>query len=228
MPRGTIVVVGSANMDMYILLDRLPAGGETLLGREFQMQPGGKGANQAVAAARAGSEVFLVANLGDDLFGRNLTDSLQRERVAIDFVSLDRAARTGVAMILVDAKGENLIAVAPGANSRLTPAHVAKAHSRTREADFLLLQMEIPAETVEAAIDLAYKDRVPVVLNAAPAPRHPLSAEIAARLDTIVVNEYEAGILTGLEVKGQSDAERAARVFQKMGVKYMQMHVLNY
>jgi ribokinase len=219
MPRGTIVVVGSSNMDMYILLDRLPAAGETLLGGDFQMQPGGKGANQAVAAARAGSAVYLVANIGNDLFGRTMTDTFQKERVAVDFISPDRANPTGVALIMVDSKGENLIAVAPGANSHLTPAQVRKARPRIREADFVLLQMEIPAETVAETIHLAYDDRIPIMLNAAPAPRAPLPAELLSKIDTLVVNEYEAGILTGKKVENDTDAERAANAFRKMGVK---------
>jgi len=219
MPRGAIVVVGSANMDMYILLDRLPGKGETLLGGNFQMQPGGKGANQAVAAARAGSAVFLVANLGDDLFGRDMMANLRNQCVATDFVSLDRGSPTGVAMIMVDSEGENLIAVAQGANSRLSPDQVRKARARIGESDFVLLQMEIPLETIECAIDLARDVRVPVVLNAAPAPRAPLSPALVAKVDTLIVNEYEAAVLSGIRVDNDTDAENAARALQKMGAK---------
>jgi len=219
MARGTIVVVGSSNTDMYILLDRLPGAGETLLGGEFQMKPGGKGGNQAVAAARAGSEVYLVANLGDDLFGRDMVNVLNKERVAIDFVSLDRHAPTGVAMIMVDSRGENLIAVAPGANSKLSGEQVRKARPRIREADFLLLQMEIPDETITYAINLGYEERTSVVLNAAPAPRTALTTDLVSKLDTVIVNEYEAAVLTGVKVETEAAAEQAARALRGMGAK---------
>jgi len=206
-------------MDMYILLDRLPGKGETVLGNEFQMKPGGKGANQAVAAARAGSQVYLVANLGDDLFGRNMVNTFEKERVAIDFVSQDRAHPTGVAMIMVDGAGENLIAVAPGANSYLAPDQVKKSRPRAREADFVLLQLEIPPETVEFTIRMAYDDRTPVMLNAAPAPREAVSRDLVAKVDTLIVNEYEAAVLTGIGVETDADAERAAKALQSMGAR---------
>lgn len=219
MPRGTIVVVGSVNTDMYILLDRLPGPGETLLGGRFQMQPGGKGANQAVAAARAGSEVFLVANLGDDLFGRDMITNLQRERVAIDFVSLDRAAPSGVAMIMVDSAGENVIAVAPGANARLSIDQVKKARTRVEGASYVLIQLEVPFDTVGCAVDMARAQDVPVILNAAPAPTSPLPDALVAKVDTLVVNEHEAAVLSGIRIAGDADAESAARAIQGKGVR---------
>jgi ribokinase len=204
---------------MYILLDRLPGPGETLLGGRFQMQPGGKGANQAVAAARAGSEVYLVANLGDDLFGRDMVTNLQKERVSIDFVSLDRAAPTGVAMIMVDSRGENVIAVAPGANSGLSTQQVKKARPRIQGASSVLLQMEVPFEAVACAVDIAHGEDVPVILNAAPAPGAPLPASLLAKVDTLVVNEHEAAVLAGVKVSDDADAEKAARGLQKMGAR---------
>ena len=219
MARANIVVAGSANTDMFILMDALPSAGETHIGGEFQTKPGGKGANQAVAAARAGSAVCLIANLGDDLFGRNTVETLVKERVSIDFVSLDRHAPTGVAMIMVDSAGQNMIAVAPGANSMLTPKHIEKAQPRIKDADFLLLQMEIPLDTVSYAIELAHDERTPVVLNAAPAPRSALPSDLIAKVDTLIVNEFEAAVLSGTRVDSPADGERAAQTLRNMGAK---------
>lgn len=217
MPRGTIIVVGSCNADMYIIAEHLPRPGETVLGSDFQTLPGGKGANQAVAAARAGSAVFFVANLGDDLFGRNMISNLSRERVSTDYVTLDRHNPTGVAMIVVDSSGENMITVAPGANGVLSTTQVEKARLRVRAADFVLIQMEIPRETVAGVIGMAYKENTPVMLNPSPVPARPLPPELVSMVDVMVVNEPEAAALTGVEVSDDVQAEKAARVLQEMG-----------
>jgi ribokinase len=219
MARGRIVVVGSCNIDMYILTDNIPKPGETVLGREFQMNPGGKGANQAVAAARAGSEIFLVANVGDDVFGNQMVSNLAKERVSTDYLTLDRASSTGVAMIMVDSAGQNIIAVAPGANMALSRRHVDRAEDTIKNADYVLVQMEIPQETIEYAITLAKEVRTPVVLNAAPARAKVLSAETIAMVETLVVNESEARALTDIEVADDAGAEAAARKLQSMGAK---------
>ncbi len=219
MARGRIVVIGSSNIDMYIMTERIPEPGETVLGHDFQMSPGGKGANQAVAAARAGSQVFLVANVGTDVFGEQMIANLARERVSIDYIWQDRHNRTGVAMIMVDAAGQNVIAVAPGANMTLSPRQIERAADTVKEADCLLLQMEIPHETVEHAISMARDLRTPVVLNAAPARSQALSPETLARVDTLVVNESEATALTGVHVEDDAGAEQAARALQKAGIK---------
>ena len=219
MARGRIVVVGSCNMDMYILTDSIPKPGETVLGREFQMNPGGKGANQAVAAARAGSEVYLVANVGDDVFGNQMVANLAKERVSGDYVTLDRANSTGVAMIMVDNAGQNIIAVAAGANMALGERHIDRAESAIEDAGYVLLQMEIPKETIEHVIRLAKDVRTPVVLNAAPARSKALSSEMIGMVETLVVNESEARMLTDIDVKDDAGAEAAARKLQSMGAK---------
>jgi ribokinase len=219
MPRGKIIVVGSSNVDMYIQTEKLPTPGETVLGGGFQMSPGGKGANQAVAAARAGSQVFFVSNVGDDQFGRNTVNNLIKERVAPDYVSLDRHNPTGIAMIIVEKGGQNMIAVAAGANLALSTTQVEKARHELRDANFMLLQMEIPVETVRYAIDMAYRENIPVMLNAAPARAEGLSRETIAKVDTLVVNEFEAALHSGAAVANDVDAERAARALQAMGAK---------
>lgn len=219
MPRGNVVVVGSCNVDMYIIAERLPSAGETVVGRDFQTKPGGKGANQAVAACRAGSVVHFVANLGDDLFGREMIANLRKERVSVDYVALDRKHPNGVAMIMVDSAGENLIAVAPGANGVLSPDHVEKARPQIRNAHFVLLQMEIPRETVEHAINIAYRETTPVILNAAPAPSEPLKRELLSKVDVLVVNQSEASQLAGLPVPDADAAEKAARALQETGAE---------
>ncbi len=217
MPRGNIVVVGSSNMDMIILTDHLPSPGETVLGDSFQTSPGGKGANQAVAAARAGSAVQFVANLGNDVFGHEMIANFRRERVGTDHVILDRKNPSGVAMIMVDSAGENIIAVAPGANGLLTPDHVDKARETIRLADFCLLQMEIPRDTICHAINTAWRENTAVALNAAPVPSEPLPEDVFRKIDVLIVNENEAKALSGVEVSDDASAEKAARVLQEMG-----------
>ncbi|MHC4712522.1 MAG: ribokinase [Planctomycetota bacterium] len=217
MPRGKIVVVGSSNMDMIILTEHLPARGETVLGNRFQTSPGGKGANQAVAAARGGSAVQFVANLGNDVFGHEMIANFRRERVGTDHVTLDRKNPSGVAMIMVDAAGENVIAVAPGANALLTPDHIDKARESIRLADFCLLQMEIPRETICHAIETAWRENTAVALNAAPVPAEPLPEDVFRKIEILIVNENEAGALSGVEVSDGGSAEKAARVLQEMG-----------
>jgi ribokinase len=219
MPRGKIVVIGSANVDLYIQTERLPGPGETVLGGGFQMSPGGKGANQAVAAARAGSQVFFVGNVGDDAFGRNTIENLAKERVAIDYVSLDRHAPTGIAMIIIEKGGQNMIAVAAGANMTLSTAQVEKARQDIRDAGFVLLQLEIPLPVVEYAINVAWREGVPVMLNAAPAREGALTREILSKLDTLIVNEFEAQLYSGVKVDNDVDADKAARALQAMGAK---------
>jgi ribokinase len=191
-----IVVVGSINMDLVTVAPRFPAPGETLLGERFLTVPGGKGANQAVAAARLGAEVALVGALGDDAFGTQLHDGLRDEGVdTAHVIRLDHCA-SGTASIAV-AEGENQIVVVPAANARVTPAQVEAARAAIARADVVLVQMEIPLETVEATLRLGRREDVPVILNPAPAQRLPVEWLQLARYAT--PNQLELATLLGAD-----------------------------
>jgi ribokinase len=211
-----VVVVGSSNTDMIIKLDRLPQPGETLLGGEFSTAAGGKGANQAVAAARAGGAVSFIARVGDDMFGRLAVEGFASDGIDVRHVLPDPGAPSGVALIFVDRHGENSIAVASGANARLSPADVRTAGDVIRSADILVTQLETPLETVHSAVELAASHGVPVLLNPAPAQR--LDAEILQHVSVLTPNETEAALLTGIEVSSESGAEAAARELAAAGV----------
>lgn len=192
-----VVVIGSINMDLVTLAARFAEPGETLLGERFLTIPGGKGANQAVAAARLGAEVALVGALGNDAFGRQLRDGLEREGVALDHVHQVDDAGSGTASITV-AGGENSIIVVPGANARVTPAQVEQASAMFGRADAVLVQMEIPLETVEATLRLGQRLGVPVILNPAPAQQLPVDWLKLARY--VTPNQHELATLLGAGV----------------------------
>ena len=211
-----IVVVGSANTDMIVQVQRLPGPGETVLGGRFSTAAGGKGANQAVAAARAGGRVSFVARLGADRLGDEALAGYRRDGLELQHVRRDRRQPSGVALIVVDRKGENSIAVAPGANAELSPADIQRAAPTIRQADLLLMQLETPLKTIEAAADIAVAHGVPVILN--PAPACALPARLLRRLTLITPNEHEAEHLTGIQVNRPAAARRAARALQQRGV----------
>jgi ribokinase len=194
MPR--IVVVGSINMDLVTVAQRFPAPGETLLGEHFLSVDGGKGGNQAVAAARLGAEVHMVGAVGDDGFAQPLCDALTHEGIHIEHVNRIEGCNSGTASIVV-AQGENQIIVVPGANARLTPAHVRNAQNVVARADCVLVQMEIPLETVAATLRMAHELNVPVILNPAPAQRLPDDWLKLARY--ITPNQHELATLLGAE-----------------------------
>jgi ribokinase len=210
-----IIVVGSANTDFVVRVPQLPAQGETVLGGDFKIAKGGKGANQAVAAARLGGEVTLVARLGDDHLGRDALSAYQHEGIDTRFLVLDRDAPSGVALIMVNPKGENLIAVAPGANDRLSPKDVLAAEKAFMGAGYLLVQLEIPLETVQAAAELAHRYTVRVILN--PAPARPLPIEILRWVDILTPNETEAAILAG-EAPSTKNQDHLSYLFARIGV----------
>src|SRR4030042_5882286 len=164
-----IVIIGSSNTDMVIRTPRIPRPGETVLGGEFFMASGGKGANQAVAAARAGGDVHFIARVGDDVFGRQSLDGFVGDGIHTECIFRDKHAPSGVALIVVGPDGENCIAVASGANARLAVADVRKAKGTIRSADIVLMQLESPLETVREAAEIAASAGVPVILNPAPA-----------------------------------------------------------
>ena len=219
--RRKIVVLGSTNTDMVIAGARIPVPGETVSGGKFLMNPGGKGANQAVAVARLSARrgvCTFVAKVGDDLFGRETAARLKREGIAARLV-VDPAEPSGTALIMVDAKGQNVISVALGANGTLVPADIAPFAADVAQAAVLLLPLETPVETVLAAAKAARAGGATVILN--PAPARKLPRALYAQLDWITPNETEAEILTGVRVTDVASARRARDWFQARGVGHV-------
>ena len=212
-----IVVLGSTNTDMVVKAARIPAPGETILGGRFLMNPGGKGANQAVAAARLGGDIVFIAKVGEDLFGREAKALFSKEGICTDYVFADPSEPSGVALIMVDGKGENCISVASGANATLTPDDLNSARGEIERAGLLLMQLETPVETVLCAAQWASAKGVPVVLN--PAPACELPAALLSCLSMITPNEGEAELLTGVKVTDEASAAAAAIVLCAHGVK---------
>ena len=212
-----IVVVGSSNTDMIIKMDKIPIPGETVLGGEFSIVAGGKGANQAVAAARAGGQVAFVACVGQDMFGQQAIDGFVADNINVDTIFKDEKAASGVALIFVDKKGENSIAVASGANYELMPEHIYEAENIIKSAQILVLQLEIPIETVTAAAKLASENGVKVILN--PAPAQPLMDELLLNISILTPNESETKLLTGIHVDDESSAEKAAGILLEKGLE---------
>jgi ribokinase len=211
-----IIVVGSINMDLVVRAPHIPIPGETVLGSDFGTFPGGKGANQAVAAARQGASVAFIGRVGDDAFGSQLVAGLQAEGVDVQEISVDKNAATGVALITLDEAGQNSIVVASGANYSLEPEKIRVAENAFQDADMLLLQLESPLETVIAAAEVARRHSVRVVLN--PAPAQPLPDEFLSMVDVLIPNESETALLTGLPVETLAQAETAAREILGQGV----------
>ena len=189
MTKPKIVVVGSSNTDMVIRARSLPRPGETLLGGEFLLAAGGKGANQAVAAARSGGDVTLVACVGDDDLGRSALAGFRRDRIRVEHVRVAKNVASGVALIMVDAKGENLISVAPGANALLSPADVERAEAAIAGADCLLAQLEVPLDAVKRALQIAKQHGVMTILN--PAPARLLPRSLLKLVDVLTPNRTE-------------------------------------
>jgi len=192
---GHIVVVGSLNMDLVVRAPRHPQPGETIMGGDFRTFPGGKGANQAVAAARLGAAVQMIGRVGADAFGDALLQTLAQDGVAARHVRRDQEAPTGVALITLNAAGQNAIVVAPGANARVTPEDVVAAEAAFAGAAVLLLQLECPLPAVAQAIELAKQHGAQVVLN--PAPAQPLDVALLAKVDYLLPNQNELALLTG-------------------------------
>ena len=212
-----VVVVGSSNMDLVVQSSRIPAVGETILGGDFLMVPGGKGANQAVAAAKLGARVCFVAKLGDDMFGRRSLENFKNAGVDTTYVTLSAEAPSGVALIMVDANGNNVIVVAPGANAKLSGDDVRQAQSDIASSGAVVAQLEVPLETVQAAAQLAREAGVPFVLD--PAPARPLPPELLKMVDVLTPNETEAQILTGIDVTDEGSARAAAEELLSTGVR---------
>jgi ribokinase len=211
-----VTVLGSCNTDMVVRLPHLPVPGETVLGGTFAMVQGGKGANQAVAAARAGGTVAFIGRVGDDAFGVQARAALGNEEIDMQFLATDPGFPSGVALIVVDARGENSIAVAPGANGNVTPEDVRRAQAVIASSDILVAQLEVPLESIRAAILIAASAGVPIVLN--PAPALPLDDGLLRNVGIITPNEHEAALLTGAAVGDDAGVMHAAEAIRRRGV----------
>ena len=209
--------MGSCNTDMVINMERLPLPGETLLGGKFFMNAGGKGANQAVAAARLGGKVNFVAKVGNDPFGMRSIDQYKAEGIGTKHVVVDKEHPSGVALILVDAHGENSIAVASGANAHLLPEDIDQAKGTIEDCDILLMQLETPMETIEHAAQMAKRAGGKVILN--PAPAHSLPESLLANLYMLIANETEAEYISGTRITDMDSVARAADIICHRGVE---------
>jgi len=214
---GQIAVVGSINMDLVIRTPRLPMPGETITGHDFHVIPGGKGANQSVAAAKQGANVTLIGRIGDDDFGQRQQQCLRQENIDLSFLTVDPHQATGVAIITLDGAGQNSIVISPEANGEVTVQQIEAAQEAITRADMLLCQLETPVEAVTRAIELAHENGVPVILN--PAPARQLGRSLLEKVTYLIPNETEASLLTGIDVKDIESAKKAAAQLQKLSVE---------
>lgn len=212
-----ILVVGSTNTDMVIKTSHLPRPGETVLGGTFFMNPGGKGANQAVAIARLGASVTFICKTGSDIFGHQSHQMFEEEGIDTSYIFSDSKTPSGVALITVDAHAENCIVVASGANANLMPADVSKALEAIEHSDIVLMQLEIPISTVEYIAEVAWQQNKKVILN--PAPAAALSADLLKHLYLISPNETEAEMLTGVKITDMDSVREAAQCICEKGVE---------
>ncbi len=214
---GQIAVVGSINMDLVVRTPRMPQPGETVKGHDFHVIPGGKGANQAVAAARLGADVNMIGSIGNDDFGRRQQECLGQDGIDLSFLTVDMARATGIAMITLDQAGQNSIIISPEANGAVSADQVDSAKEGITRADMLLCQLEVPTEAVTKAIEIAHENGVPVVLN--PAPASPLEPSLLEKVTYFIPNETEAEFFTGIKVHDLESAKEAATKLQQSGIK---------
>ncbi|MEK4154258.1 ribokinase [Paenibacillus sp. FSL R10-2779] len=217
MSKLDIVVIGSLNMDMVVRTNRSPDAGETLIGQDFALSPGGKGANQAVAAARLGAEVSMIGRVGKDTFGSEMLEIIRNEGIHIEHISVSEHQATGVASIVIEEDGENRIIVVPGANIELTVEDIQALEAVISQAKIIVLQLEMDLAMSEQAIAIAHRKGIPVILN--PAPARVLKDEMLAQVSYLTPNETEAGILSGMTVDSAETAEQAARILLQKGVQ---------
>ena len=215
--RPNIVVVGSLHMDLTIKTKTLPSLGETVLGDEFKMSPGGKGANQAVAAAKLGGNVTLIGRVGSEAFGTDLMRNAGQYRINTKFIVQDKETQTGLALIMVDQNGNNIIAVAPGADLRCSKEDIDRADSVIKSADIFLVQLETPFQVVQHAIQKAFQFRVKVILNPSPARRLPES--LLKKVYVLTPNESEAEKLSGISITDLTSAKKAITEILKKGTE---------
>jgi ribokinase len=215
--RPKITVIGSSNTDLVATVLKLPSPGETVMGNDFIIAPGGKGANQAVAIARIGGDVTFIAKIGTDDNGNQSLKNFKKDGINTEFVFQTDEVPSGVALIFVDKNGENMLVPVPGANGKLCPDDIDKARKAIENANIIVLQLEVPLETVEHAINVAYKANVSIVLN--PAPGRKLEPSIIKMVSYITPNETEAEILTDIKVIDDSSAQEAGKRLLEFGAK---------
>ena len=215
---GKILVIGSTNMDIIAMVDHLPVPGETIGNGKLARAHGGKGANQAVAAARAGGEVTFITCIGEDDDGKKMLDGFRVDGINTDQVSLIPEVSTGTALIFVDRNGENCIAVAPGANNYLSKSIIDQAEELIKDTDLILLQLEIPYETIQHICKLAARDQKRIILN--PAPARELDQDVLGSLEYLVLNETEAEIIAGQKVR-DDNMEEVCRAIKDMGPEHI-------
>ena len=216
MKTGKLAVLGSINADHILNLTTFPRPGETVIGRQYQVAFGGKGANQAVAAGRSGADIAFIACVGEDDIGQRIRQQLAEDRIDVTPVRAVAGESTGVALIFVNGEGENSIGIHAGANASLTPARVKEHQQTIADASALLMQLESPLDSVLAAAKIAQQHQTKVILN--PAPATILPDELLSLIDMITPNETEAEILTGVRVESDEDAARAAAVLHDKGI----------
>ncbi|MGA2111629.1 MAG: ribokinase [Anaerolineales bacterium] len=217
MAEAKVIVIGSCNMDIYSWAEHLPEPGETVIGQRYWMSMGGKGANQAVGARLLGAEVTMVGRVGDDLFGKQMLETLRSHGVNCDHLRVDSGAGSGVALVVVDKRGENIIVVVSGVNMRIDRSDVEAAASELRAADVLLMQLEIPLDAIERAIDIAREARAMCILN--PAPARPLPDRILRKVHLLTPNQNEAKVLTGIRADTLEGAKSAGEALLSKGVQ---------
>lgn len=216
METAKLVVLGSINADHILNINHFPQPGETVIGQQYKVAFGGKGANQAVAAGRSGADIAFIACVGADDMGERIRQQLATDRIDTQPIEAIADSTTGVALIFVNAEGENVIGIDAGANAAVTPDYLNRYRQRVIDADALLMQLESPLETVIAAAKLAKQHQTQVILN--PAPACELPDELLAMIDMITPNETEAQLLTGIAVNNEADADRAANILHDKGI----------
>ena len=214
-----LVVIGSSNMDLVVSTEHFPLPGQTVMGKKFMTNFGGKGANQAVAASLLGGDVTFICKVGNDNYGRGMIEKFQKDGIDTQYVTVTDLAATGIAVITVDANGENTIVVASGANGLLTSEDIRNAEPAISQADVLLMQLETPVEPLCTAAQMAHKKGKYVILNPAPAPKEPLPSDLLRHIDLIIPNETEATSITGVEISDLQSAERAMKALKELGAK---------
>lgn len=217
--KSKILVVGSANTDMVISADHYPLPGETMMGHDFMTNYGGKGANQAVAAARLGGNTAFICKLGDDSFGHDAMDMFKEENIDISCSSITKKKSSGVALITTLPNGENSIIVDSGANGLLSSSDIEESEHLFAEAKIVLMQLETPIETLVKAAEFGKKYGAYVVLNPAPAPARPLPIELLKNVDLLIPNETEASYISGINITDEATMGKAMSEIQKLGVK---------
>ena len=216
MATGKLVVLGSINADHILNIEQFPRPGETVIGKQYKVAFGGKGANQAGAAGRSGADIAFIACVGADDIGERVRQQLASDRIDTQPIEAITDSTTGVALIFVNAEGENVIGIDAGANAAVTPDYLARYQQKVIDADALLMQLESPLETVIAAASLAKQHQTQVILN--PAPARELPDDLLATIDMITPNETEAQRLTGIAVNDDNDAARAAQALHDKGI----------